>query len=144
MSVGRPTVITSDIVRKLETAFQDGFSVSEACLTFGISRTAYYERNATDREFMDKMELARTYVSIRAKKTVIHAINEGDLSTAKWWLERKARNEFSLRAVNDEPVQNAEVPEEVDTLKLMVENMKAHGELAIAQVAASRLTSQES
>jgi len=102
MMGGRPTVITDDTVRKLEEAFQDGFNVSEACLTAGISRSAYYERKAADEVFADKMELARKYVSIRAKKVVVQAVNDGNFNAAKWWLERRERSEFGVNASNNE------------------------------------------
>jgi hypothetical protein len=41
------------------------------------------------------MSLAQSYTTERAKQVVSQAIEKGDLVTAKWWLERKLRTEFS-------------------------------------------------
>jgi hypothetical protein len=41
------------------------------------------------------MELAQQWPTQRAKQVVVQAINNGDLPTAKWWLERRNRDEFS-------------------------------------------------
>ena len=77
----RPTVITESTVRKLEAAFRDGLSVSEACFVSGISRTAFYQCKASDEVFAQKMELAKAYVTLKAKHVVVQAITaDGDLS----------------------------------------------------------------
>ena len=39
-------------------------------------------------------------VDDRAENVVITAINEGDVGTAKWWLERKRKEKFSQRVEN--------------------------------------------
>lgn len=135
MNGGRPTVITDDIVRKLETAFQDGFSVSEACLTAGISRTAYYERKAADEAFADKMELAKRYISIRAKKVVVRAINDGNFNAAKWWLERRVREEFGANVIDEDAQWSALKASQADNdpLKHILDEMKTNAEKAILE-----------
>ena len=130
---GRPTVITDDTVRKLEEAFQDGFNVSEACLTAGISRSAYYERKAADEVFADKMELARKYVSIRAKKVVVQAVNDGNFNAAKWWLERRERSEFGVNASNNEHEEELFATTEPDQLGEILDNLKAVADVALAR-----------
>ncbi|HSX52926.1 MAG TPA: hypothetical protein VLF90_00950 [Patescibacteria group bacterium] len=99
---GRPTVIDKDVVQKLEQAFKDGLSVSEACFVSDIGRRTFYDHKATDEAFAHKMELAKTHVTLRAKKIVVQAINGGNLTAAKWYLERKARNEFGLHPVDED------------------------------------------
>ena len=93
---GRPTVITKPTVLKLEQALKDGFSIEMACYVSDISRSTYYAHLHTDVEFMNKMELAQTWATERAKQVVIQAIDKGNLKAAQWWLERKQRAEFSL------------------------------------------------
>ena len=92
---GRPTVITKDVVQKLEQALREGFSVDMACHVSGISRSTYYDHINSDPAFSYKMELAQDWVTQRAKQVVAKAIDTGDLKAAQWWLERKARSEFS-------------------------------------------------
>ncbi len=135
---GRPAVITDEVVRKLEQALRDGFSLSEACLVSGVSRTAYYERKATDEGFADKMELAKKYVTICAKKVVVQAIDEGNFNAAKWWLERRARDEFGLNAIDEEAEWEAQskADEADDPLQQILTSMKERGAAVIEKVAA--------
>jgi hypothetical protein len=136
---GRPTVITDEVVRKLEAAFRDGFSLSEACLVSGVSRTAYYERKAVDEVFANKMELANKYVTIRAKKVVVKAIDDGNFNAAKWWLEHRERDEFGLKAINQKAdlETDGKKDDEYDPLSRMLANIKEHGNAAIERVSAT-------
>ncbi len=95
---GRPTVLTKPTVLKLEQALKDGFSIEMACYVSDISRSTYYANLQTDTDFMNKMELAQSWATERAKQVVIQAIDKGNLKAAQWWLERKLRAEFSLNA----------------------------------------------
>jgi hypothetical protein len=113
--MARPTIITEDTVSKLEAAFRDGLSVSEACFVSAISRTAYYDRRAADDAFAYNMDLAKAWATIRAKKVVIQAIDRGDLSAAKWYLERKSKEEYGLNAV-DEDMHRSEQDEKLRSL----------------------------
>ncbi len=122
---GRPTVITQDSVQKLETAFRHGFSVSTACLYAGISRGTYYQHTSSDPDFLDRMQLAQAWVTMRAKAVVVNAINNNSLPAAKWWLEHKARDEFGANATNEETQQNQEQHQkERDTLREIAESLK--------------------
>ncbi len=106
---GRPTVITPEVVSLLVSSFHNGLNVREACWQSGISHEAYYNRLRSDEKFADIIAKAQAYPTSTAKQVVIEAINKGDLSTSKWWLERKAINEFgrnSETAVEEEPKEN--------------------------------------
>jgi len=130
---GRPTVIDESTVRKLEQAFRDGLSVSEGCFVSGIGRTAYYSRIGTDEAFANKMERAKQYVNIKAKKTVAQAISDGNINAAKWWLERKARNEFGQHPVDEDAdwSNQAEANVQDSKLLLILEGMSAVAKGAI-------------
>ena len=132
---GRPTVLTNECVQKLEDAFKAGFNVSEACYIAGISRATYYEHTAANEAFSDRMAHAKAWVSLRAKHAVVTAIDKGDLGAAKWWLERKARNEFGANAIEDEDVWRQQTKtNEVDPLSIMLKDMKASAGRAIERV----------
>lgn len=105
---GRPTVIDETTVRKLEQAFRDGLSVSEACFVSGIGRRTFYDHKASDDRFALRMELAKGYVTLRAKKVVVQSIKEGNLNAAKWYLERKARNEFGSHPIDEDDEWNTQ------------------------------------
>jgi hypothetical protein len=99
--VGRPTTMTKATVQKLEAALQDGFSIETACHVSGISRSTYYDHLDRSPDFTYKMELAKDWVTQRAKQVVAQAIDKGDLKAAQWYLERKCRAEF---AANPPPI----------------------------------------
>jgi hypothetical protein len=91
---GRPTVITPEVVSILISSFHSGMTVREACWQSGISHETYYSRIREDDEFADTMARAQILCNQKARMVVIDAINNGDVSTSKWWLERKASEEF--------------------------------------------------
>lgn len=145
---GRPTVITDSTVRKLEAALRDGLSVQEACFVSGIGRTAFYQRKASDSVFANKVELAKSYVTLKAKHVVVQAITaDGDLPMSKWWLERKARNEFGTNAIDEDAqweAQHTTASEEDDALRRILDMMSDTAEVAIDEVATESHIAQQS
>lgn len=100
--VGRPTKMTEEIVRKLEYAFQKDFNIVEACDYAGISRETYYDWIKKKKGFSDKMECAKSNLRRKAKVNLADKIEAGDIDATKWYLERKAKDEYSVK-------QNVEV-----------------------------------
>lgn len=94
---GRPTDKTADTVTKLIAAFHNGFNDTEACYYAQIARKTYYDWLNKDEEFSNKITYAKMHPNIKAKELVISNINEGDVKSAKWWLERRAKDEFSTK-----------------------------------------------
>ena len=105
-SVGRPEVITEEIVRKLESILQLGVNDGIACQYAKIGRTTFYKKLKEDEEFADRIQSAKDLVTIAAGQVVTGAIiNDKDLTTAKWWLERKAPDEFGDKKSEPPPIQ---------------------------------------
>lgn len=94
---GRPTVMTEEIVAKLEYGFMKGLNVTECCHYADISRSAFYDYLEIHPEFSDRIEELKSNPSTRAKLNVVEAIENGDTDLSKWWLERKNRDEFSTK-----------------------------------------------
>lgn len=94
---GRPTVITPTVVSKLELGFLKGLNVTQCCRYAGISRPPFYEYCDKHPEFLDKIEELQSNPSMMAKVNIVDAIENGDLELSKWWLERKNKDEFSLK-----------------------------------------------
>lgn len=95
--MGRPRKITKEVVGKLEYAFMKGFNISEACDYAEISRDTYYEKLKQSKEFSDKMERAKTNLQRKAKLNLAEAIESGNLDESKYYLERKCKDEFSIK-----------------------------------------------
>lgn len=94
---GRPTVMTDEVVSKLEYGFMRGMNDTEACVYAGISRQTLYEYIQKNPEFADRKEDLKKKPSTQAKLNITEAIEAGDTDLAKWWLERRNKDEFSLK-----------------------------------------------
>jgi hypothetical protein len=96
---GRPSSMTNEVVAKLMALFIQGFSVREACQLIGISIDSYYRRQRVDEDFAKNMLTAQNFILNKAREIVIRELFNGNLSAAKWWLERKAPAEFNLSII---------------------------------------------
>ena len=97
----RPTVMTEEIVNKLLTAFAYSFSDAEACLYAWISKQTLYDYCKRHPDFSDQKEELKNKPNIKAKMNWIEKINNKDYQASKEWLERKAKDEFSLKTETD-------------------------------------------
>ena len=94
---GRPTIMTPELVSKMEYGILKGLNDTECCLYAGISRQTLYEYISKHPEFADRKEELKKQPSTTAKLNVVEAIENGDIDISKWYLERRNKEEFSLR-----------------------------------------------
>jgi len=94
---GRPTTMTPETIDKLRQAFMMGCSDREACVYANIANQTLYNYQLGNPEFLEQKMTFKAYPLIKARKTIFD--NLGDTKTAQWYLERKCRKEFGLRAV---------------------------------------------
>lgn len=94
---GRPPVMTPEVVGKLELGFSKGLNKTECCRFAGISRDSLYEYLKTHPEFSDRIEELQSHPAMRAKINIADRIEKGDIDLSQWYLERKCRDEFSLK-----------------------------------------------
>jgi hypothetical protein len=96
--MARPSDYSEYIVRKLEDAFRDGASITEACEQAGIVRDTYYHWLKEKDGFQTRMTDAQDWVNEIARAVVAQRITKKkDPETAKWWLERRVKDKFSTR-----------------------------------------------
>ncbi len=126
--VGRPREITPAVVRQLERSFQAGLNISEACVANNVPRSTFYDYLKYDKSFSDRISVLRTKPQIKAKLNIANAINEGDISTSKWYLE-KTSDEFAVKnkheisgSVEHVQVKQEEVMAQVEKMKLVGES----------------------
>jgi hypothetical protein len=96
-NVGRPSVMTPEVIAKLEEAFSNAMTDNQACFLAGISHDSLDKYVKKNPSFGVRKELLKKSVDITAKKTLVGAVNGGDLPSVKFWLERKCKDEFSVR-----------------------------------------------
>jgi hypothetical protein len=121
---GRPTIMTPETVKKLKEGFAQGFSVDNACIWADISKQTYYTYCEKEAGFLDLCKTLQKKPLIKSILVINKALNEGDVSTAKWYAERKAKDEFSLKT---ETEHSGEVKSKVVYIeKEEKENYKKH------------------
>ncbi len=94
--VGRPAIVTEDVLRKLEEAFAMGCTDKEACLYANIGQTTFYAYQGDNLEFLKRKDELKETPVLRARTTILNNLKDPD--TAKWFLERKKKDEFSSRS----------------------------------------------
>jgi hypothetical protein len=97
---GRPTKMTEATVNKLEEAFAWGCTDAEACLYADISKQCLYNYQDKHPEFVDRKALLKKNPVLKARKSVVGNL-EDDSNLALKYLERKKKDEFSLRQIID-------------------------------------------
>jgi len=110
--------MTPDTVNKLEQAFANGATDIQACFYAGISKQTLYTYQDKHPEFIDRKEALKQNLNLIAKNTIARAIKDGDTQEAKWWLERREKEAFSLRN------ENRQVDENGKTAPLQIELTK--------------------
>lgn len=100
-AIGRPTVFTEEVVRKLEEAFMMDATDTEACAFAGIGRTAYYDELKRNEAFVNKMERAQQVPFMVAKKGLFNAMQKEDGHLILKWLERRQRDRYHTKVENE-------------------------------------------
>lgn len=92
---GRPTVMTKEVLAKLEEVFSMGGSDTEAAFYAGISVDALYGYQEKHPEYVKRKEALKERPILLARRTIIKSLDQ--TSNAQWYLERKRKAEFSSR-----------------------------------------------
>ena len=96
-NAGRKEIIDKDILAKLESGFANALTDEECCLYSWISPATLYRYIEKNPRFWERKELLKRKPNIKAKMNKIKAINEWNVVESWWWLERKSKDEFSLK-----------------------------------------------
>lgn len=95
MPAGRPTVMTDEVISKLESVFAIGGTDKEACAYADISHQALYDYQALNPDFTERKEMLKERPFIKARQTIVKALDNP--ADAQWFLERKRKSEFAAR-----------------------------------------------
>lgn len=87
--------MTPETIAKLEEAFLMGCPDTEACLWADINPSTLYHYQEKHPEFIQRKEALRKKPTLTARRNITKAVDSGDLDSSKWYLERKAKEEFS-------------------------------------------------
>lgn len=95
--IGRPTIMTEAVVQKLEEWFKNDFTDGESCSYAWISREVYYLHCRQNKDFLHRMERAKDYCFILAKKNVLGGINNWDEEYSLKRLKNRQNKIYSER-----------------------------------------------
>jgi hypothetical protein len=87
--VGRPTVMTDEVLDKLRQAFLFGATKEEACAFADIGYRTLYDYVDRNPEFSQEIEKWQQSPILKAKKTVMNSLDDPKVS--QWYLERRAK-----------------------------------------------------
>lgn len=129
--MGRPTVMTQEVLRKLEAAFGYGATDKQACFYAGVGLTAFYEYCKDNPDFAEWKEQLKENPIMMARQSVVDAL-KGDPSLAFKYLERKQKDEFSGRT-EVTGADGAPLVEDTDELADILKELKRVGIAAAEQ-----------
>jgi len=90
---GRPTVMTPDVVNKLEQGFTMGFTDEEACLYANISKQTLYDYCKRVEGYTDRKEELKNHPKLLAKVNLYNALKDNKkIEDSKWYLERRDKD----------------------------------------------------
>ena len=104
---GRPTVMTKEVIGKLEEAFKMDCTDAEACFNANISVDALYDYQKENPEFTKRKKALKESPVFTARKNIIGELGT-DTNTAKWYLERKKKDEFGANQKAEVEITNIE------------------------------------
>jgi len=107
----RKTVLTEEILAKLEEWFLMSLTDEECCLFAWINPSTLYRYIEKNPEFSERKELLKKQPNIKAKINWKDKINSWDYHASKEWLERKSKSEFSLKQEIQQENTNLDVSE---------------------------------
>ena len=94
---GRPTVMTPEVIRKLEEAFAHDATDLQACFYAGIGKSALYKYQEKNPEFVERKEALKKQLGLIAKNVLAKSIKKGSEQDAKWYLERREKSNYSTQ-----------------------------------------------
>lgn len=77
------------VTARLIDAFEHDYNVTAACRFAGCTRESYYNWLKAHPDFAEKMEAAQNHVTVKAAEVASQAIKDGDVNTARWYLDRR-------------------------------------------------------
>ena len=97
--MARPTVMTKEVIEKLEYAFSLGCTDIEACLHADIAEKTLYLYQEKHPEFIQRKNALKESPIFLARQSVLKGLKE-DPDLALKFLERRKKDEFSTKTEN--------------------------------------------
>lgn len=121
--------MTPETINRLTDGFILGLNDTEVCRYADISKSAYYAYLEKYPEFKEKRDILRSDTTLQAKIKAREAILNGDEIMIRWYLERRAKEEFSLTHNLEISAEGSlTIEDKQKALREMLENFKTPGD----------------
>lgn len=124
--VGRHETVTPEMADRIMAFFKMGLNDDETCEQVGIAPSVLYSYQTRHPEFLEKKRLAKTNLVARARRELFAGLQSKDekvrVDTAKWVLERRAKDEFSTRQEVTGKDGESITPPTINIVPVRVEN----------------------
>lgn len=97
LNAGRPTKITEETIQKLYEGFSKGLNDLQCCVYAGISKNTLYNIQNEIEGFKDRKEALKAATGMQAVLNLHDEINRQNIDVSKWYLERRCKEEYSLK-----------------------------------------------
>jgi len=102
--VGRPTIMTPEILNKLEVAYSNDATDEQACFLANISHQTLYNYQKEHPEFIERKKALKSMVTYQAKSNLKELIfsqekelEKEKIEASKWILPKKEKQDYSER-----------------------------------------------
>jgi hypothetical protein len=95
--VENPNKMDGETLKRLEEGYLNDASIAEICFNAKISQNTLSNWLTSFPELRERLESLRHKPKWRARMNVIKRLEQGDVATSEWYLERKSKQEFSPR-----------------------------------------------
>lgn len=102
---------TDEVIGKLEEIFRLDWTIAEACSYAKIDPSTYHDWKNNDKDFSDRMDDAKEYAFIEARRTINKAIKEWDWRLA---LDIMRRRDWRYKDKAESDTTVVEVTESLD------------------------------
>lgn len=121
--------MTTLTLQKLKEAFLRGYDNVGACVYAGIKESTFYAHCKINPDFLQSKRRWQESLVMAARENLSRSITEdGDINTSKWLLERRKKEEFSLRTESTGADGGAIVYERFETVPTNSDTLKKHKE----------------
>lgn len=106
---GSPYKMKPEVLAKLQQAFAIDATIEEACFYADIDPSTYYRWKKSSPKQCEQLEALRNTPILAARQTLASAV-KADPQIALKYLERKRKDEFSLKTEQDVSVKELPKP----------------------------------
>jgi len=111
--MARPTVMTEEVLQKLEGAASMDLTIRQSCFYADICVATYYNYLDEHPEFIERLEGFRTNLNMKSRMNIATAVEEGSIHDSWKYLERRDQ-EYTEKTESQITVKDETTTDEYD------------------------------